>query len=37
MCDEVGGVGNHYGFNGRRLKNLVLSAGWKRVHWGTWA
>ena len=29
MYDEVGGIGNQGGFNGK--KKLVLSAGWKRV------
>jgi len=32
MCDEVGEIGNQYGFNGRLLQNLVISTGWKRVH-----
>jgi hypothetical protein len=32
MCDEVGEIGNQYGFNGRLLQNLVMSNGWKRVH-----
>jgi hypothetical protein len=32
VCDDLGGVDSQYGFNGRRLQNLVLSTGWKTVY-----